>query len=596
MTLSHKSIKNVKHVKNIRNNQDVKNLHNVKDSLNVKNNQSEDWKSSGEWITEEDVIPKNSSERNKLNAKVIYEQNRDYDVIFILGEKYFDHPLCGVAILRKLLEKYGYTVAVIEQPQKPEDVLRFGKPNLFFGVSSGGIDSMVRNYTALNRPREKDELLDYEKKTPDRADIIYCNWLKQMFKDSCIVLGGTEATLRRFTHYDFWQNSLRKSILFDSRADILCYGMSEKQILEIAGRLKRGKEKADLFGIEGTCIKSREIPISFKGSNFISLPSYEEVSSDNQVGKEKFCDMQNLLSNWQNLYQKDGNFYVLQFKSPNYTSEDLDEYYELPFSRKIKIPSLRGFEFSVVTHRGCVGNCNFCSLRLTMGDKIISRSEESIVREIEYIKTLSHFRGIIDDFGGPSANMYGMDCKTKENCFKDCINCNKLEKSHQRLIHLLKTVRNIDGVKKVFVRSGIRYDLATPEYIREVAKNHISGKLKIAPEHVNEEVLELMNKKRGNLDKFIEEFNKMGCGELSFYFMTGHPGSTIKEAKELADKIKKLKNAESVQIFTPTPMTVSTCMYYTGMNPKTKKKVYVPHSFVEKKEQKRILGLEDRRN
>ena len=497
----------------------------------------------------------------------------EYDVIFVLGEKYFDHPLCGIALLRRLLEKNNYSVAVIEMPQKADDVMKFGKQKLFFGVTSGAIDSMVRNYTALNRPREDDELLGYEKMIPDRAVIVYSNWIRQKFKETPIVLGGVEATLRRFTHYDYWQNSLRKSIMFDTRADILVYGSAEKQILEIAERLS---DEESLEGIEGTCIRTRELP-----KDFILLPSHEEVSTN----KEKFCDMQNLFSNWKNLAQKTDTFYVLQYKSPEYTSENLDEYYELNFSRDIrKVPYMKGFEFSIVTHRGCIGNCNFCSLRLTMGDKIISRSEESILREIENLKNNKDFRGIVDDFGGPSANMYGIDLDKN------------IELSHKRLVNLLKKAREIPGIKKIFIRSGIKYDLATPEYIREIAKHHISGKLKIAPEHVNEEVLKLMNKNGGNLDKFIKEFNKVGCGELSFYFMTGHPGSTMKEAKELAEKIKHLKNAESVQIFTPTPMTVSTCMYYTGLNPATKKPIYVPYTFAEKKEQKRILELVDYRD
>jgi len=502
-------------------------------------------------------------------------ENHQYDIIFVLGEKYFDHPLCGVAILRRLLEKNNYSVAVIEMPQKAEDITKFGKPRLFFGVGSGAIDSMVRNYTALNRPREKDELFGYEKKIPDRAVIVYCNWIRQKFKESPIVIGGTEATLRRFTHYDYWQNSLRKSILFDTRADILVYGSGEKQVLEIAQRIEDGDK---LEGIRGTCIKTREIP---KNQDFIELPSHEEASNSG----EKFCKMQNLLSNSKNLCQKTDNFYVLQFKSPEYRSEDLDEYYELNFSRDVKkVPYMSGFEFSVVTHRGCIGNCNFCSLRLTMGDKIISRSEESILREIEYITTLPHFKGIIDDFGGPSANMYGLD-------FEKDIN-----KSHARLVSLLRSAREIPGVKKIFIRSGIRYDLATQEYIKEIAKHHISGKLKIAPEHVNQDLLRLMNKKGGNLDKFINDFNKLECGELSFYFMTAHPGSTMSEAKELKEKISKLRNAESVQIFTPTPMTVSTCMYYTGMDPQTLKKIYVPYTFAEKKEQKRILEIPSHRD
>jgi len=505
------------------------------------------------------------------------EYHHQFDIIFVLGEKYFDHPFCGTAILRRLLEKNGYSVAVIEMPQKAEDIMKFGKPKLFFGVTSGAIDSMVRNYTALNRPREDDELLGYEKMIPDRAVIVYSNWIRQKFKETPIVLGGVEATLRRFTHYDYWSNSLRKSILFDTRADILVYGSAEKQILEIAERLS---DEDSLEGIDGTCIRTRELP----KEDFVLLPSHEEVSKS----KEKFCDMQNLFSNWKNLAQKTDNFYILQYKSPEYTSEDLDEYYELDFSRDVrKVPYMKGFEFSIVTHRGCIGNCNFCSLRLTMGDKIISRSEESIIREIENLKNNKDFKGIIDDFGGPSANMYGLDFD------KDIV------KSHSRLVELLRKVRTIPGIKKVFIRSGVRFDMATPEYIKEIAKYHISGKLKIAPEHVNEHVLNLMNKagsKNENLDYFIKEFNKIGCGELTFYFMTAHPGSSMKEARELAEKIKHLKNAESVQIFTPTPMTVSTCMYYTGLNPATKKPIYVPYTFSEKKEQKRILELADYRD
>jgi uncharacterized radical SAM protein YgiQ len=298
--------------------------------------------------------------------------------------------------------------------------------------------------------------------------------------------------------------------------------------------------------------------------------------------------MQNLLTNYKNLAQKTNTFYILQYKYPIYTSKDLDEYYELPFTRTVP-RELKGFEFSVVTHRGCIGNCNFCSLRLTMGNRIISRSEDSIIRELKYITTLPHFRGNIDDFGGPSANMYGMDCR---KCGKNCIDCPTLDKSHKKLINLLRKARQVPGIKKIFIRSGIRYDLVNEEYLTEIAKYHISGRLKIAPEHVNEEVLKLMNKNKGNknsLNKFIEDFKKLNCGELSFYFMTAHPGSSMKEAEELAKAIKQLKNAEAVQIFTPTPMTVSTCMYYTGMDPVTKRPIYVPRTFKEKKDQKRIL-------
>jgi len=502
----------------------------------------------------------------------------EYDIILVSGERYFDHPLCGVAILKRLLEKYGFSVGIIEMPKGEKDIAQLGKPKLFFGVSSGAMDSMIRNYTALNRKREKDKNLDFIQEIPDRALVVYSKWIKRQFPNSIVVIGGIEASLRRFTHYDYWENRLKKSILIDSLGDILVYGNGEKQIIEIATRLKNHK---DLFGVNGTCIKSNNIP-----PRFIELPNNNEVFNL----KEKFCDMQNLFSNNQNLAQKYEleKCYVLQFKSPSYSPKDLDEYYELPFTREINSKELAGFEFSVVTHRGCIGNCNFCSLRLLSGDKIISRTEESIIREVERIVKMPHFKGNIDDLGGPSANMYGMDCHA---CDGECISCAKLNRSHGRLIKLMKKLRGIRGVKKVFVRSGIRYDLVNEDYLSQLVKHHVSGKLKIAPEHVNSDVLDLMNKNKGSLSKFITDFNKLGCGELAFYFMIGHPGTGMKESRELEGAIKKLKNAESVQLFTPTPMTVSTCMYYTGMDPKTKKKIYVPYSFKEKKEQKRILGL-----
>jgi uncharacterized radical SAM protein YgiQ len=498
----------------------------------------------------------------------------EYDIIFVLGEKFSDSPLCGVAILKRLLEKNNYKVGIIEIPKNEKDILALGKPRLFFGISSGSIDSMVRNYTPLKKKRKDDENLNYKEEVPDRAIIVYSNWIKKNFKDSVLVIGGVESSLRRFTHYDYWEDKLRKSILFDSRADILVYGYGEKQCIEIA---KRINDKKNLGSIEGTCIKSRELP-----KEFTELPAHEEVS----LSKEKFCEMQNLLDNNKNLAQKTGNFYILQFKFPTYTSKDLDEYYELHFNRNISAEHLKGFEFSVVTHRGCIGNCNFCSLRLMSSSKIISRSEKSIIREVKYISKLPHFKGNIDDLGGPSANMYGMDCNL---CSKNCIECKKFDRSNNKLIHLLKELRKIKNVKNIFIRSGIRYDLATDEYLKEL-KYHISGTLKIAPEHVSENVLKMMNKNLGNLDEFLKRLKKFNCGEPSFYFMLAHPGTTMKEARELSEKIKKLNNAKSVQIFTPTPMTVSTCMYYSGLNPKTKKPIFVPRTYKDKKDQRRILS------
>ncbi|USN45473.1 MAG: YgiQ family radical SAM protein [Candidatus Woesearchaeota archaeon] len=498
-----------------------------------------------------------------------------YDVVFVIGELFFDHPLSGVGLLKRLLEKYGYSVGVIEQPTSAKDVTKLGAPKLFFGVSSGAIDSMVRNYTPLKKRRDEDEFAEYDEKVMDRALIVYCNWLKEHFKGVPLVLGGTEATLRRFAHYDYWQNKLRKPILVDTRADIMVYGNGEKPILEIAQRIKEGK---DLFDIKGTCILTKELPDAAT-----VLPSYEEVVAS----KEAFVDLQNGLTNIKTLAQKVDTRYVIQYVSPKYTSQDLDEYYELPFTRKVP-KTLRGFEFSVVTHRGCLGECSFCALPLIQGDKIVSRSEESIIREITAMTTLPHFKGNVDDLGGPSANMYGMDCG---KCTRACLQgCSVLDRSNKRLISLLRKLRAIKGVKHIYIRSGIRYDLASEEYVKElVAGGHIYDTLRIAPEHVNKNVLQLMQKDEGNLQNFINFFESLNTNkELSYYFITAHPGSTMKEAKELHQAMKGLKNAHDVQVFIPTPMTDSTCMYYTGMDLK-KNKIHVPYTYKEKKEQKRVL-------
>ncbi|MFH0919386.1 MAG: YgiQ family radical SAM protein [Fibrobacterota bacterium] len=500
-----------------------------------------------------------------------------YDVLFVVGERFFDHPLCGPAILKRLLEKNGFSTGIIEAPQSEADIATLGAPRLFFGVSAGSIDSMLRNYSPLKKPRDEDPHYKDTVKVPDRASIVYANWIKARFREIPIVLGGVEATLRRFVHYDYWDNRLRRPILFDARADILAYGSAEKQVLEIARRLR---DNEPLTGIRGTCVIAKDSP-----TDFTELPSFEEVSGD----KARFCDMQNLLSNRQDLAQKIDNRYTLQYRAPDYAPRDLDEYYELPFTRAVpKDPAFQGFEFSVVTHRGCIGDCHFCSLRLTQGNRIVSRSEGSLLREITAITKMPCFKGNIDDIGGPSANMYGMDCHTCRD--KRCLDCGKFDRTHQRLIALLRKARALPGVKKVFLRSGIRYDLAPEAYVRELLSHHILDSLRIAPEHVNPEVLRLMNKDRGDLNQFLHWFKKTRMpARLSFYYMSSHPGSSMKEAQELASAVGRLKNAENFQVFTPTPMTVSTCMYWTEMDPKTKQPVYVAKTFKEKKEQKRLL-------
>ncbi|MDD5253655.1 MAG: YgiQ family radical SAM protein [Candidatus Nanoarchaeia archaeon] len=511
---------------------------------------------------------------------MIAKSGKDFDVIIITAEYYEDHPYSPAGVIAKVLEAKGFSVGIIEKPEKKEDYTQLGRPKLCFCITSGSIDSMLNNYTPLKRNRLDDKYSSVVK-MPDRAVIFYCNKIKENFKGVKIVIGGIEASLRRFAHYDYWANDVRRSIILDSRADILVYGNGEKQIIEIATRIKEGK---DLRGILGTCILSKEIDSSFE-----KLPSFSEVKAD----KVKFCKMQVAFSNNKNLAQEYNNNYVIQYKFPKYTPEDLDWIYSLDFSRNLRKNSLLTLaKFSVVTHRGCIGNCNFCSISLHQGDKIISRSEKSIIDEITRITKHPEFKGYIDDLGGPSANMYGMDCVT--NCGLSCMDCKKLDKSHSKIISLLRKARKVKGVKKVFIRSGIRYDLAmsSKEYIKEISENHISGCLKIAPEHFSDKVLKLMNKDNFLFDKFMEYFksiNKNTGQSLKYYFMICHPGDDEVEIKILLDRVGKLKNIEAFQIFTPTPMSVSSCMYYTGMNPFTMQPIKIVYDYHTKKKMKTMM-------
>lgn len=516
----------------------------------------------------------------RLGHIMISKQGKDFDIIIITAEYYEDHPYSPAGVIAKVLEAKGFSVGIIEQPEKKEDFIKLGKPRLCFCVTSGGIDSMLNNYTPLKRIRISDKYSSVSK-MPDRAVIVYCNRIKEYFKGVKIVIGGIEASLRRFAHYDYWDNNVRRSIILDSRADILVYGNGEKQIIEIARRIRNNE---DLKGVLGTCILSKEIDSSFE-----KLPSFSEVKDD----KIKFCRMQAKFSNNKNLAQEYNNNYVLQYKFPKYTQEDLDWVYSLDFSRKLRKNSLLALaKFSVVTHRGCIGGCNFCSISLHQGGRIISRSEKSILDEITRITKNPEFKGYIDDLGGPSANMYGMDCVVK--CSSWCMECNKLDRSHSKLISLLRKARQIKGVKKVFIKSGIRYDLAmnSKEYIKEISENHISGCLKIAPEHFSKKVLKLMNKDNSKFDSFLDYFksiNKKNNQSLRYYLMIGHPGDDEVELKVLLDKIGSLENIEAFQMFTPTPMSVSSCMYHTGMNPFTMQPVKIVYDYHTKKKMKTMM-------
>jgi uncharacterized radical SAM protein YgiQ len=524
---------------------------------------------------------------------VISERGSGFDVILVSGEVYADHPLSGVGVIARVLEAEGLKVGVISKPKwkGDADFIQLGRPRLFFGITSGSIDSLLTNYTALKRSRAEDPHRPFRSGIPDRAVLVYCNKVRSLFPGAVTVIGGIEASLRRFAHYDYWDDAVRRSILLDSRADILVYGPGEKQVVEIARRLDSGE---GLEGIRGTCIVRKDVPEDFR-----LMPSFEDVSAD----AAKFCEAQNRLSNRRRLAQGHAGRFVLQYEAPVYTSKDLDRIYGLPFSRKIPkgYHELELGRFSIVTHRGCVGGCSFCSLALHQGDRVVSRSEESILDEIRRLTRHPEFKGIIDDLGGPTANMYGMECQA--SCPEgDCPTCGKLDKSHKRLIRLLRRAREIPGVKKVFVRSGIRFDLAleSPEYIKELAEHHVSGLLKIAPEHVSEKVLRLMNKAGEGgeaLKKFREFFGQSSRGRkqhLKYYFMVGHPGTGAKEARELAAAVRKLEQGgerpvEGVQIFTPTPMTRSTCMYWTGRDPLTGEELFVPRSYAEKKGQRKMF-------
>jgi uncharacterized radical SAM protein YgiQ len=521
---------------------------------------------------------------------MIADSGRDFDIILISGEPYVDHPLSAVGVIARVLDAKDYKVGVVGRPdwKSDRDFLKLGKPRLFFGITSGSMDSLLVNYTSLKRERAKDPLAPRHSGIPDRAVLVYANKIRHLFPASPIVIGGIEASLRRFAHYDYWENKVRRSILLDSRAEILVYGPGELQAIEIARRLARGE---DLLGIPGTCIISRDLPQGFE-----VLPSFEEVSAS----PDQFCRGQKLFSNRRHLAQAHAGRYVLQYPQPEYTTVDLDWIYGLPYSRRIPsdFPEFSMAQFSVVTHRGCVGNCSFCSLALHQGDRIVSRSEDSILEEIRRLTRHPEFKGYIDDLGGPTANMYGMDCP--DHCpDNECLHCSRLDRSHKKLIRLMKRARTVPGVKKVFVRSGIRYDLAmeSGEYLQELCGHHISGRLKIAPEHVSPRVLRLMNKGRQPLEEFRRLFKTLSRGrgqQLKSYFLVAHPGTSEKEASELARYLRTLRKegeepVEGVQIFTPTPMTRSTCMYHTGKDPITGESVYVPRSFAEKKAQKRLL-------
>ncbi len=558
-----------------------------------------------------------------ISQKDLHQRGwKELDIILITGDAYVDHPSFGTSVIGRMLEHHGFRVGIIAQPdwRGIKDFMELGKPRLFFGVSSGNVDSMIANYTANKRPRKTDDYSPNNKAglRPDRAVIVYSQMVRQAFKDSIIVIGGIEASLRRLAHYDYWDNCVRRSILLDSKADILVYGMGESQILTIANRLRDGRGKSSLNNIKGTVVVSKEIS-AFKDS--IELPSFEDIKDD----KQKFNHAYKLFYEQLNPFtaktvvQKHADRYCVQFPPPMPLSQkELDEIYELPYTRRWhpiydkqgEVKALKTVQFSLISHRGCFGECSFCALNFHQGKIIQNRSIESIVREAKSIAQDKDFHGTITDIGGPTANMYAASChlwQDKGFCKdKKCLaqsKCRNLKLGYDNCLSLYRAVRAIPKVKHVFIGSGLRFDLLVDSeqkaYLEEICKNHISGYLKVAPEHYSDKVLDIMNKpKFSTYEKFVKIFNEVNKKNfLVNYFLLSHPGSTLSEVLKFALYLKeKGIHPEQIQDFIPSPMLLSTCLYWTGVHPLTGERIYVPTTFTERKMQRALIQYQNPSN
>lgn len=550
----------------------------------------------------------------------------ELDIILVNGDAYVDHPSYGAALIGRVLEDAGFKVGIIAQPdwRSLDDFKRLGRPRLFFAVSAGNLDSMIANYTANKKVRNTDDYSPAGKAglRPDRATIFYVNKLKQAFKDVPIVIGGIEASMRRLAHYDYWSDKVRRSLLMDSKADILVYGMGEKQMVEIAKRLSSGENIDEIGDIHGTVIIRNKIDDI---KNHIIIPSFEDVSVD----RKKFNDAFSMAYSESDpirgsaIVQKHGERFVVQHPPAlPLTEEQMDKLYSLPFVRDChpcykKLGPVPGFESvknSITSHRGCAGACNFCSLYLHQGRIVQSRSIGSIIEEVKKISKNHSFKGTVSDIGGPTANLYKAECgswKSDGACKeKKCImpqKCKDLRLGYEYSLRLWSELKKIPGVKHVFVGSGVRFDLLvegySDEYLRGLCRDHVSGQLKVAPEHCADSVLELMNKPKFSVyEKFIDKFEnvnkKLGKKQyLVNYFIVGHPGAGLKDALELAQYLAKKKiHPEQVQDFIPLPMTVSGSMYYTEMDPFTGKAVYVTKKPSERMMQRALIQYNNPQN
>lgn len=576
------------------------------------------------------------------------------DIILITGDAYVDHPSYGTAIIGRVLEAAGFRVGVIAQPdwRTTRDFQRLGKPRLFFGITAGNLDSMVSNYTSTKRPRKKD---DYSPGgapglRPDRATIVYANRVREAYGDVPIVIGGIEASLRRFAHYDWWDNQVRRSILVDSRADILVYGMGERQIVEIAERIRDHRELAEIRGttIRQSIVDSRQSSafsgfnnverrtlnvehdsrlstIDYLLSTAVEIPSYEEVKEDRDKFNEAFRTIsfnQDPFSG-KTIIQKHGTHYVIQFPPPfPEKTHELDTIYDLPYLRAWHpsydtqggVPGFETVRFSIVSHRGCCGDCSFCALSMHQGRIVRSRSKRSVLEEAKALTEKKDFHGTITDIGGPTANLYQARCAQWEGkgacSTRSCLVpdvCKGLQPGYKEGMDLLREVIRLPKVKHVFIESGLRHDLLVrndaAEYLQYICAHHISGQMKVAPEHCVEHVLKIMNKPSFRIyEQFVKRFDetKKKTGKKLYlvnYFISAHPGATLTDSLELARYLKKRNiHPEQIQDFMPLPLTLSGTIYYTEKDPYTGRRVYVAKTFRERKMQRALIQYNNPKN
>lgn len=546
------------------------------------------------------------------------------DFVYVNGDAYVDHPSFGAAIITRVLEAHGFKVCMLAQPnwKTTDDFKRFGKPRLGFLVSSGNIDSMVNHYTVSKRHRKQDLYSNNGESghRPDRAVIVYCQKIREAYKDATIIIGGIEASLRRLAHYDYWDDKVRQSILVDSSADLCMFGMGENSIIEIAEALDSGIEVQYLTYLDGTVYRTKDL--SNIGEDYILLPSYEEIKNDKKAYAKSFYQQYLNTDHYASkiLVEPYQGFYIVQ-NHPNrpLTQLEFDDTYALPYMRTYHpmyeyIPAIEEVKFSLISNRGCFGACNFCALNFHQGRIIQTRSHESLIQEAKVLIQDPDFKGYIHDVGGPTANFRQPACKKQEThgaCpNKQCLwpkPCKNLIVDHSDYTKLLKELSSLEGVKKVFVRSGIRYDYlyydSDDTFFKELIKNHISGQLKVAPEHISNRVLDKMGKPGRNIyEKFVEKYNRLNKElhkdqYLVPYLMSSHPGSDLKAAIELAEYLRDIHHQpEQVQDFYPTPGTLSTAMYYTGLDPRDMKPVYVARTPKEKAMQRALMQYKNPRN